>query len=235
MSIPNVTVISTKILLRNDVLSNWQVSTIVLEQGEPAIEFDPTTLTSKIKIGDGKHTFAELPYSTMTPNEIRELVASQSGGGSSGEGSINSVELTSGTNDGTLKLTVNGVVYDNIAVTGLGSAAFTDAHDYATAEQGVRAENAMLFKGFTTSLPVVDVSTGDTYSVTTKLTIPAALSATNEDVTVNAGAIITLTNEGKWAALTFNSFESMDDIKISIDNLVPGNNTIVFNGGSASM
>lgn len=45
------------------------------------------------------------------------------------------VKLESGTNNGTLKLTVNGTATDNIAVTNLGSAAFTAASNYATAAE----------------------------------------------------------------------------------------------------
>lgn len=44
-----------------------------------------------------------------------------------------SVSLESGTNNGTLKLTVNGTATDNIAVKGLGSAAYTSASAYAAA------------------------------------------------------------------------------------------------------
>ena len=44
-----------------------------------------------------------------------------------------SVTLASGTNNGTLKLTVGGTVTDNIAVKGLGSAAYTDSSAYAQA------------------------------------------------------------------------------------------------------
>lgn len=44
-----------------------------------------------------------------------------------------SVKLESGTDNGTLKLTVNGTATDNIAVKNLGSAAFTSASDYAAA------------------------------------------------------------------------------------------------------
>lgn len=45
------------------------------------------------------------------------------------------VKLESGTNNGTLKLTVNGTATDNIAVKNLGSAAFTAASNYATAAE----------------------------------------------------------------------------------------------------
>lgn len=53
------------------------------------------------------------------------------------------VALASGTKNGTLKLTVNGTATDNIAVTGLGSAAYTESSAYATAAQGTKADNAM--------------------------------------------------------------------------------------------
>lgn len=56
---------------------------------------------------------------------------------------IGSVALASGTNNGTLKLTVDGTATDNIAVKGLGSAAYTASSAYATAAQGTKADNAM--------------------------------------------------------------------------------------------
>ena len=46
---------------------------------------------------------------------------------------IKVVSLESGTNNGTLKLVVNNIITDNISVTGLGSAAYTDSSAYATA------------------------------------------------------------------------------------------------------
>ena len=49
------------------------------------------------------------------------------------DSSIQSVSLAGGTNNGTLKLTVDGTATDNIAVTGLGSAAYTAADAYDTA------------------------------------------------------------------------------------------------------
>ena len=46
---------------------------------------------------------------------------------------IKVVSLESGTNNGTLKLVVNNIITDNISVTGLGSAAYTNSSAYATA------------------------------------------------------------------------------------------------------
>ena len=53
------------------------------------------------------------------------------------------ITLGSGTNNGTLKLTVKGSATDNIAVKGLGSAAYTEASAYATAAQGTKADTAL--------------------------------------------------------------------------------------------
>lgn len=53
------------------------------------------------------------------------------------------VTLASGTNNGTLKITVNGTASDNVAVKGLKSAAYTESSAYATAAQGTKADNAM--------------------------------------------------------------------------------------------
>ena len=62
---------------------------------------------------------------------------------------VGSVSLASGTNNGTLKLTVNGTTTDNIAVKGLGSAAYTASSAYATSAQGTKADNAMPKSGGT--------------------------------------------------------------------------------------
>jgi len=62
---------------------------------------------------------------------------------------VGSVTLASGTNNGTIKLTVDGTDTDNIAVTGLKSAAYTEASAFATAAQGKKADNAMPKSGGT--------------------------------------------------------------------------------------
>ena len=53
------------------------------------------------------------------------------------------VTLESGTNNGTVKITVNGTATDNVAVKGLKSAAYTESSAYATTAQGTKADNAM--------------------------------------------------------------------------------------------
>lgn len=56
---------------------------------------------------------------------------------------LQTVTLESGTNNGTVKITVDDTVTDNVAVKGLMSAAYTDSSAYATAAQGKKADNAM--------------------------------------------------------------------------------------------
>lgn len=68
---------------------------------------------------------------------------------STADSKIGSVSLTTGTNNGTLKLTVDGTATDNIAVKGLGSAAYTASTAYATSAQGTKADNAMPKSGGT--------------------------------------------------------------------------------------
>lgn len=55
---------------------------------------------------------------------------------------VGAVSLASGTNNGTLKLTVDGTATDNIAVTGLGSAAYTAADAYDAAGKAQELVNA---------------------------------------------------------------------------------------------
>ena len=118
--------LTTRIALKTDTTANWSASTLVLLKGEQAIEI-PESGEYKLKIGDGVNTFKDLPYVAMTPTEIKNLINS---------GAVQTVSLASGTNNGTVKLTVDGTVTDNIAVKGLGSAAYTNSGAYATAGHG---------------------------------------------------------------------------------------------------
>lgn len=118
--------LTTRIALKTDTTANWSASTLVLLKGEQAIEI-PESGEYKLKIGDGVNTFKDLPYVAMTPTEIKNLINS---------GAVQTVSLTSGSNNGTVKLTVDGTVTDNIAVKGLGSAAYTNSNAYATAGHG---------------------------------------------------------------------------------------------------
>lgn len=117
------TTLNTRIALKIDTTENWSKSTLVLLKGESAYEITESGAI-KMKVGDGVKSFSDLSYVTMTPAEISSLVTS---------GAIQSVSLATGTNNGTVKLTVDGAVTDNIAIKGLGSAAYTNSGAYAPA------------------------------------------------------------------------------------------------------
>ena len=95
------------------------------------------------------------------------------------------VTLESGTNNGTLKLTVNGTAKDNIAVKGLGSAAYTESSAYATSTQGDKADKA---------LPKADF---DSFKTT------------------NSAAIADAKKAGTDAATSLNSYKTTNDAKVS--------------------
>jgi hypothetical protein len=49
---------SVKFLLRKDTLATWSASAVILAKGEPSVVTD----TGQMKIGDGIHTWPNLPY-----------------------------------------------------------------------------------------------------------------------------------------------------------------------------
>ena len=168
--------LNTRIALKSDTTDNWAKSTLVLLKGEQAIEITESG-AYKIKIGDGVKTFAELPYATMTPEEISALI---------GDGSVQNVTLASGTNNGTLKLTVDGTTTDNIAVKGLGSAAYTNTSAYATAAQGTKADK---------SVQSVSITSG-TNNGTIKLTVNGKAT---DDIAVKGLGSAAYTASGAYA------------------------------------
>lgn len=95
------------------------------------------------------------------------------------------VKLASGTNNGTLKLTVGKTIADNIAVKGLGTAAYTASNAYATAAQGTKADNAMPKAGgaFTGAVTVL-VPTADMNPATKKYVDNAISGVVQFDVQV---------------------------------------------------
>lgn len=75
----------TKIILRNDSSNNWEAvkDTVVLLKGEVGIEFIPEAAAEnskvKLKVGDGVHTWAQLPYFGGEDAYVYEAVVSKGG------------------------------------------------------------------------------------------------------------------------------------------------------------
>ena len=69
----NTVLNNIKLIICNDTTANWGLSTKVLLKGETGYEFRDDG-SVKIKIGDGTHTWAELKYATLTPEEIEAKI-----------------------------------------------------------------------------------------------------------------------------------------------------------------
>lgn len=89
---------------------------------------------------DGKYS---KPDGGIPKADLASAVQTSLGKADTALQSHQTVVLASGTNNGTLKITVNGTATDNVAVKGLKSAAYTESSAYATAAQGTKADNAM--------------------------------------------------------------------------------------------
>lgn len=89
---------------------------------------------------DGKYS---KPAGGIPKTDLAAAVQTSLGKADTALQSHQKVTLESGTNNGTVKITVNGTATDNVAVKGLKSAAYTESSAYATAAQGTKADNAM--------------------------------------------------------------------------------------------
>lgn len=89
---------------------------------------------------DGKYS---KPAGGIPKTDLTAAVQTSLGKADTALQSHQKVTLESGTNNGTVKITVNGTATDNVAVKGLKSAAYTESSAYATAAQGTKADNAM--------------------------------------------------------------------------------------------
>lgn len=63
--------------------------------------------------------------------------------GAKADSAVQSVTLSTGTNNGSMAITVNGTKTDNVPVKGLGSAAYQQSSAFATAAQGAKADSAV--------------------------------------------------------------------------------------------
>ena len=135
----------------------WQGSSLVLLKNELAVD----TTNHIMKIGDGSQTFENAAIVGVSQDVVNSLIS---------EGAVQTVVLSSGTNPGTLKLTIDGTETDNIAVTGLGSAAFAETTDFATAAQGALADAAMPKAGgtFTGAVTLSGAPTEELHAATKK-------------------------------------------------------------------
>ena len=133
---------------------------------------------------------------------------------------VGSVSLASGTNNGTLKLTVDGTSTDNIAVKGLGSAAYTEAASYATSNHAHDAATTSV-AGFMTAAMVTKlngIATG-----ANKTTVDTALSSSSTNPVQNKvvnSAIATATQAitANTNSITAHS-EAIGNLQTAVNNI----------------
>lgn len=166
------------IIFRNNFMTVSEINPIILLNGETAIEINNDEKVVRIKIGNNISTYSELPfykvgYSDNIIDIINEALSHYNIG-------AQSISISGGSENGTIKLKIDNSEYDNIKVTGLGSAAYTAISNYATSEQGIKADNAMPKTGgrFTGSVylnndPVDDYEASTKHYVDLKTSIKA--------------------------------------------------------------
>lgn len=115
-----------------------------------------------------------------------------------------SVVLATGTNNGTLKITVGGTTTDNVAVKGLKSAAYTESSAYATAAQGTKADNALPKTEFNTFKSTNDAAIADAKKAGTDAAASLNSYKTTNDAKVSANAsAISALQEAMKSGVTF--------------------------------
>lgn len=155
----------------------------------------PTALKNPNALTFGSKTYDGSAARTITASDLGALTAHQT------------VTLASGTNNGTLKLTVGSTTTDNIAVKGLGSMAYETASNYVTTSSGyydaVLANNAALDANALTSERVHYTTAGDIGS--------SSGGWSNFPTGVPSGSFGLLTlKEGGYPIQLFHSYYSAD-------------------------
>ena len=64
------TTLKTKLIIRNDISANWTTHNPTLTKGEVGLETD----TLKMKVGDGAHQWADLPYYNDQTNTYQDNI-----------------------------------------------------------------------------------------------------------------------------------------------------------------
>lgn len=120
------------------------------------------------------------PDGGIPKTDLAQAVQTSLGKADTALQSHQTVTLESGTNNGTVKITVNGTATDNVAVKGLKSAAYTDSSAYATAAQGTKADNAMPKAGGAFTGAVTVQAPSENMNPATKQYVDTAINAVKQ-------------------------------------------------------
>lgn len=208
------------IIFRNNFMTVSEINPIILLNGETAIEIDNDEKVVRIKIGNNISTYSELPfykvgYSDNIIDIINEALSHYNIG-------AQSISISGGSENGTIKLKIDNSEYDNIKVTGLGSAAYTAISNYATSEQGIKADNAMPKTGgrFTGSV-YLNNDPADDYEASTKHYVDLKTSIKADSVVYKG----TIGNNGTLREIPYLNVNSGDTYRI-VSPLMFNNNRL---------
>lgn len=226
------TKLNVRLQLRSDTLANWEASTVVLLAGEFAYATD----VKKFKIGDGKSTWSELEYVSADWDSIKpvngipatDLAAAVQSSLELADTALQAADvvITEGTTDGTISVKVGGTAAVEVAVHGLGSAAYTDSTAYEAAG-AVAAHNTSEDAHADIR---ADITTNADAIATINSKIPTEATSTNQlwdqksikdfvnsSLASQAARFITATNEPEGSNV-FSSFEALTEGPWYYDN-----------------
>ena len=84
----------TIIKLKRGQKSRWESLNVILHSGEPGVCFDDDDIT--LKIGDGVRGWNQLPTQTYTQQQLKDLIASETSGTTSGSTSESVTRISFG-------------------------------------------------------------------------------------------------------------------------------------------
>lgn len=164
-----------------------------------------TTVNEALKeLSDRVNGKYSKPTNGIPKTDLDSTVQASLGKADTALQSHQSVTLATGTNNGTLKITVGGTTTDNVAVRGLKSAAYTESSAYATAAQGTKADNALPKAEFNTFKGTNDTAIADAKKAGTDAMASLNSYKTDNDAKVSANAsAISALQEAMKSGVTF--------------------------------
>lgn len=163
-------ILNTRIQLKYDSLENWHSSTIVLKAGEIAIAYlppkgdgvAPAAASEAVlyKVGDGTHTFANLPWASALAADVyswakeASLTVNKDGTGNvvagiewdatanGGKGGLKYTTASVATSEG-LDAVQKAIDAINNTIDGYGDIVTHNVAEFATAAQGAKADTAV--------------------------------------------------------------------------------------------
>ena len=196
--------------------------------GKTSIQ-DVTLTGADVKItGYTKGTVGNLAANDTINQALGKLEARVDAAASGGVQTVNGISgdvvIESGSTNGTIAVYKSGSTKEDVAVTGLKSAAFTDSTDYATSAQGSKADSAVqnitvtAAHGYDTKKEIVTVTKGEDNAIN------LAFNFAN-DTDIKAGAYLSELPSGGplvGASVISNLFLSLNENKAEVATTLSG-------------